>query len=646
MKPYLFLFFLTIVCRISAQQSAGVVYGKLNPGDIEMKFDPIDSTAEAVLLYEKQNVYFTASPGYYINSEYHARVRIFKASASGRGNISLTCWANDNDREKIYDIEGITYNMENGKLVETVLPATSVFEEKVSDQRYVKKILLSNVKEGSVIEYRYKRKTPFSVNNTPREWFFQGVIPFKWSELAVSLPADIHYRLLFTGYLPLHINTTQKTYERGEEVTKYRLVVKDAPSFKDEPYITSHKDYISKVEFGLVSYYVNNGRELMKFSNSFGDIARFLNRHERFGEAIRETGYPKGLIATFDAIGDSTEKLNAIFRYMTKHFEWNGQNRLLTGDGLDKVFENGKGSSSELNLLLLQLLRGCGFKADPVIISTRENGEIKEEYPMLDKFNYVLVRSELNGKEILMDVTDPNLSPGLLPAQCLSNKGYAVLKDTVSAVSLRPAKSTLFVLVNAELDTAGTMKGTLSESMDSYNGLSYRNFIKENNEKALYHNFQKMAPDWEISGWKTGNYEDPFKPLKLSFDFSESFVLTDNKLFFNPMFFNQTKENLFNEKDRLYPVDIGNPYEYVFILNLKLPEKFVIEHSPRPVSISLPDKGGKYTYVVETEGDMLKIRSRVMVASSYYPSGHYRSLREMYQMMIEKEAEQVVLKKL
>ncbi len=646
MKFLVLLCFVMSGCLLYAQQEPAIVYGTLNPGELEMGYDATDSTAEAVLLFEKQHVQVNYASTYYISTEYHARIKILKASATDRGNISLVYWASDDDKEKIYDIEGLTYNMENGNVVKTVLPDASIFDEKVSDKTFRKKILLSHVKEGSVIEYRYKRKTPFSVTNTPREWFFQGNIPFKWSELTVSLPSDIHYRMLFTGYLPMYISTTEKGYNLSGEITRYRFVVKDAPSFKDEAYITCRKDYISRIEFGLLSYYYANSRRMEKFSHSFGDIARFLNQHERFGEAIRKAAYPKELLAGFNTISDSLEKLNAIFSYMTKQFQWNGEERLLVTDDLKSVFKNKKGSSAELNLLLLQLLKACGFNAQPVIMSTRQNGEIKEEYPMIDRFDYIIVKTELGGKSILMDATDPNLSPGLLPERCLSNKGYVLQRDTALSISLKPAKTTFYVSIEAELDTAGNLKGRYTETMDKHYGLSYRNYIKTTDEKTLRSNMEKTAPDWEISSWKTENYEEPLKPLKMSFDFSESFALIDRKLFFNPLFFSQTKQNFFNEKERLYPVDLGKPYEILYILNLKLPENFAIEQVPKNISVSLPEKGGKYTYVVETETQVLKVRSKMVIANSWYPASQYRSLRELYQQVIQQEAEQVILKKL
>jgi hypothetical protein len=50
---------------------------------------------------------------------------------------------------------------------------------------------------------------------------------------------------------------------------------------------------------------------------------------------------------------------------------------------LKGVFNRKTGSGTELNLLLISLLRQVGIEANPVVISTREHGRIWKDYPMI-----------------------------------------------------------------------------------------------------------------------------------------------------------------------------------------------------------------------------------------------------------------------
>jgi hypothetical protein len=47
------------------------------------------------------------------------------------------------------DIKGLTYNIENGKVIETKLEKDNIFTEQLTKQISVKKVSMPAVKEGS-----------------------------------------------------------------------------------------------------------------------------------------------------------------------------------------------------------------------------------------------------------------------------------------------------------------------------------------------------------------------------------------------------------------------------------------------------------------------------------------------------------------
>lgn len=635
-----------------SQTAPNIKFGSVSQQELDMKFEPSDSTAEAVLLYEKQHVSFAKYYASEVVVEYHGRIKILKASGLDQGNISLPYSKHSGDNEKITDIEGYTYNYENGKLITTPLEASSVFEEKISDNRFKKKIILSNVKVGSVIEYRYKRRTPFAINNTPHTWYFQGNIPFKWSEISVTIPATLYYRIIFGGYLPLYIKTSakEKTDYDGFDGTTYRLVIKDAPAFKDEPFITSRKDYISKVEFEWLGYYSTYSLNTTNFANTWGNVATYLNKHEKFGERIDRGNYLNKVVSSFASITDSTERLNAAFNYIAGNFTWDGNYRILAAENLKTVFENRKGSSAEINLLLLVLLREMGFKPRPVLLISRGEGVIREEYPTLDGFNYVIVSVRINGKDVLMDATDPYTVPGFLPERCLNQKACVLLKDTVNIILVTALKSAELITINAEMDSlAKEIKGNYSAMNSNYKAHMYRQFIKYSNEgeKVLQDFYKKKNPDWDLSSIKIENAEKPSEPFKVNFDFKEEMATASaDKVYLTPLFSEGVKENPFKAKDRYYPLDLFYPEETIVIVSLKIPANYRVEELPQKMAISIPDKGGKFTYSVEVEGDVIKIRSQLLLSKALYNQNEYHVLKTFYTTLVQKQAEHIVLKKI
>ena len=65
----------------------------------------------------------------------------------------------------------MTYNLVGGKIEKTKLKSEGEFDEKINKYWGKKKIVMPNVKEGSVIEYKYTIKVSRFSELT--EWFFQ-----------------------------------------------------------------------------------------------------------------------------------------------------------------------------------------------------------------------------------------------------------------------------------------------------------------------------------------------------------------------------------------------------------------------------------------------------------------------------------------
>ena len=106
------------------------------------------------------------------------------------------------------------------------------------------------------------------------------------------------------------------------------------------------------------------------------------------------------------------------------------------------------------------------------------------------------------------------------------------------------------------------------------------------------------------------------------------------------------KENPFKMKDRYYPVDLKYPEESIILVNLKIPDNYKIEEVPKNLALTIPNKGGKFMYVIETEGNLIKIKSQLFISKAYYTQDEYYLLKAFYKTIVQKQAEQIVLKKI
>ena len=104
-------------------------------------------------------------------------------------------------------------------------------------------------------------------------------------------------------------------------------------------------------------------------------------------------------------------------------------------------------------------------------------------------------------------------------------------------------------------------------------------------------------------------------------------------------------ENPFKAENRTYPVDFAFPIKKTYVFKMTIPEGYIVEDLPEKGVITLPEKAAKYTYTATQAGDFINIISKLEINKSTFLPEEYPFLREFYDLAIEKQAEQIVLKK-
>lgn len=656
MRVYIicFIFFLISHFVISQNNSSGV-FDKPNTDEVFSKTCSLDSSAEAELICDKETIEFFVNENniYCMKSTYHGKLKIYKKSGLDRGIIKLTQKKRDGSEELIEKIKGYTYNEENGKVVITPLETSSVFKEKVNNFESVTKIIAPNIKEGSVFEYTYTRVIPFTITQKPNTWFFQGNIPYRWSEVSVVIPGRFFYKLFYNGYLPFYVKETKDTTQMfGDNLVKaikYRFVIKDAPAFVSEQYMTSYKDFIAKLEFELASYTPPNGGEELRYTETWDDINKLLLENGNFGERLNNTNFLKDIAAKFEHITDTIDKVKAAFNYITKTIKWNGGSYLYIDENLNKVFDKKTGTNVEINMMLVALLRRMHIIANPAIISTRDNGEVNEAFPLLNKFNYTVAQAKVGGKDIIMDATERFSKPNMLSYKSLTKKVFIIEKDHGRLVSYQSKEKKLEMetIDYTIIPQSNEMKVKYNLTLGGYEAFEVRNFIFNSGEDEEIKFIKSSNPDWQIENVSIENKDSVYEPVKISYDaLVNNITQTGDLMFFNPFFSRRYKENPFKSSSRIYPIDFVTAIDDINLITIKIPVGYKLEELPKAVVFVLPNKAGKYSYVVETENDVIKIRSQLTISKIFFEPNEYPNLRELYNLVIEKQAQQIVLKKL
>jgi hypothetical protein len=645
-------------------------YGKIDPAYFEMKSYDKDTSAEALILgdFGEMQIIYDKDDGFVVKYSRHFRAKVFRKAGYDLANQDLVLFHTGNGEQKMVALKGSVYNMENGKVVESSLDKSMIFEEELDSRHTEKKFVLPNVREGSIIEFYYEVRSDFWL--LP-DWLFQHDIPALWSECRVSYPEYFSFKKLNKGYLgfsvseettkPVSFTLTETNQAVGGGISSaeyyqiqysdqfFRWVVTDIPAFREEPFMNATINYKSALEFELASYTPPSGMA-NNYSQSWEIINDDLMLDEDFGMQLKRGGFLKDVVVQLKVPSDDpVNQMIAAFNYVRNTMKWDNLNRVYLTHNLRSVFDKKSGSSAEINLLLVTLLREMGLQANPVILSTRSNGVIHPAQIMVNQFNYVIASVNIGDKVYLLDATEKEGSYNLLPPRCINGQGRIISETKTDWIDLNPTQRYEFTnIIKASIGTDGIITGNMNRMFGNYAALKKRLEIKGSKDNEEYiRNLESSNKGLTVHDFELIGIDSVSKPYKenLDVEISDYAEMAGNIISWTPLLYDQWSTNPFKLEDRKFPVDFTYPQIYKDIINYTFPEGYVLDEKPADMILSLPDGKTKFTYRMRLVGNTLQISSTLDIGKSMYTYDEYALLKEFFATMVSKQAEKVVLKK-
>lgn len=638
------------------------------------RYEP-DSSAAAVVLadYGESEIQYNQNQGFVLLFNRITRTKILTKEGYEHGNFEILLYNGDPEyREKLSGLKVVTYNLVDGRIVETKASSDAIFQEAYNDDYEIVKVAAPNVKEGSVIEITYKIQSQYIVNL--QDWQFQSTIPVAWSEYRTRIPDFFTYEKYMQGYVVAHIHeeketpkaitlnyktrtggvgfsNTSTTYEqeRIDYKERYmRLVAKDVPAFKPEPFITTYKDYISEINYEL-AYVKFPNKPVEPIMGTWNDISKKLWEHAKFGGEVRGNGFLSRIVESVIAGAETPEaKIAAIHNYVKNNISWDGRHRMFSSGSIKKSLDEHKGTSADINLTLASMLVKAGFKAYPVVISTRDHGFVRTTAPVLGQFNNTICVVDLEGKQLLLDATKKALPAGVLPKHCLNGQGLVVNGQGSAWVNLDPQiRSRSVAEAELHVDSEGDVTYTVQRVLEGYPAFTNRASYLNNGEEEYVKEFLAGRP-WTIRKKQFENAESITQPFRESYEIEADDQVTEaaGVLYINPIVLHREVDNPFKMEQREYPVDFGNPFQKVLTFKLKVPAGYTLDEMPESKLITLPENAARYVFSAAVNGDMITITSMLYINKAIYTQLEYPNLREFYNQVVAKQAEQIILKKL
>jgi hypothetical protein len=672
-KPYImhkrgcFLFFLFVFANAAlAQDKSKIKFGDITEKDFLPKAYAVDSNANAVILADigSSEIIGNNKGWFSLRFKKFRRVHVLNKNGYDIANVSIPYYRDTDDEEKLDKLKATTYNLENGKIVETKLDVKSnVFTDKVDKSRGYKKFTMPNVKEGSIIEYEFTIESDFLRHLRP--WEFQGSYPRLWSEYNLALPNFLGYVFLTQGYRQFDENKkkdrteifrvvesrgtgSSEYYNLTSNVTDHHWVMKNVPPLKEESFTTSIDNHISKIEFQLSEF-----REPLtprKLMSTWFTVAEVLMKDENFGQQLsKDNGWLKDPISAIINKADTDkEKARKIYNYIRDNITCTGNGGIGISQPLKNLAKTKNGTVSEVNLLLAAMLRYVQLPADPVILSTRSNGYSYPLYPLLNQYNYVIVKTNIEGKDVFMDASEAGLGFGHLPVRCYNGHARAINENSpipyeLLADSLLEKKSTVAFVMT---DEKGKILGSITQTPGYYESLNMRTQIKDKGKEKWSEAIGKaLGDEYKISNVQVDSLLKPEEPLQVKYDFDIE-ASGEDLIYFNPMLGEGQKENPFKSAERYYPVEMPYKIDEIFSLQMEVPVGYQVDELPKSMVVRLNEQNeGMFEYRVTQSGSNISFRSRVKLDRAFFMPDEYEMLREFFNLIVSKHAEQIVFKK-
>lgn len=672
MKRTILLFiFSAFLLSMNAQQEVNMKYGKPTDEELRMTVYEPDNSAEAVMLCRLTDVVYTIQQSSFL-TDYKERFRIKvlkpegarfakvvipyqqQVSINSIGGTKITAMAlpkpggssdsyfegegvsmtegvfgTDAD-DIVEDIKAVAINLDGGKVVKTSLNKSDIVRKKIDEHNYQVEFAVPNVKEGTVVDIEYNIHSQLFWQL--RDWYAQCEIPVVYAKLDMNIPSYLIFniedhgiqRLTHTctaGSMKFKLVSDPLANPMNISTNHYVYTGRDLKAMPKDNYVWNLKDYCAGITAELKTYRLP-GMSEMDFAKTWEQIDELflgsdpfnlqLNAHSPLHQELQD--------AHIQDIANQEERAAAVYQLVMKHVKWNGKYDLWP-QPTKETLQQGTGDNADINMLLIQSLKDVGLEAAPVLLRSRDLGMMPYNFPSFQKLStFVVGILPQGGTKFYVDASSTDDYLNVLPPTLLVERARLLLKDKKSQwVNLQKLqKSQTTTMIEATLSADGTYSGTQTTLYKGLAAAKYRQ-SKGINEYAA--------------------------EAKEVVEFNKKGTVWDGKISFNPFNNPPMTSNPFTATNRLMPVEFPCTSSDQVIINITLPEGYVMESEPQQKSFSTPDKGLEGRLFSSYGGGRIQIQYQFNVNKISHPENNYAALHDMYDLFTKFSNEQIVIKK-
>lgn len=622
-------------------------WGQVPTADLQMTIYEQDSTAQAIVLADegRQTIWLNEKGTAEAFLRRHRRIKILQAGAIQKyGEIELFYYHGEG-REQIINLRAQAISSDNRiELLET----DEIYVTEL-DENWTKVTLsFPSLQIGTIIEYQFDQLSTSIL--APDSWVFRDEIPVRSSYFRFLSTLPIYYNFLVKGtdHLSREVlpDGRQRYYKEKMEffVDNTTFWLKNAPSLQLEPNMPPGEDFLLKVRFVARRGQSFSGAK-KQFFTSWNDATKALLRQSQLGGAYLKPAPSKRLVREFeDYVGQRTphsdELIQDVHKFLATQIEWDGSSQIYTKVSPDEAFQRHSGGLAEIQYAALSILLHYNLEAEPILLRTRQSGAVVTRYPLVDQFNYVLLRAKVNGQWQLLDFVNPGTDVHWINKEVLQTDGLVLANQDPEWVTMKPPLSYTTCSFVGKIDEEAQLSGVLADTLFGYHAQALRLETKEEELSNSY--FEEIT--FEAEDFRNRKILD--KPLVIDKEIESVDIgfVQEEFLYFRPTLKQLGSNHLPTNRHRVHPFALSYPIEEHSNYRYDLPAGYELESMPEGCLLTT-ENGLQFEYNIQQVNQQLWLRVSLSVSEVTYSVSEYHALVKVSEAINRKLEEQIVLRR-
>lgn len=501
-------------------------------------------------------------------------------------------------------------------------------------------ISFPEIAEGAIIEYKVKIYRSQMVNKKDFTLYYplQAPEPLIAAQFKISSPKDIavNMQMLNERYNNFFASLKPLVKEDGQR-TVYSWQFKDIPQIMPEPSMPP----LSEINPSIVVSTFKSWQEVYNWWWAQANDKIIADKPIK--DKVKELS---------GKLPSQEDKARAIYNFCAQNIRYvaveYGDAGYEPHAAVD-IFRNKYGDCKDQAILLVTMLKEAGLTAWPVLIPTKDNYNLNDDFPSLP-FDHCITAVFLENRIIFLDPTVETCSFGDLPSGDQDRRVLVFKEDgyTIEETPLYPSRHNLNKQdLKIKIGNDETIKAEKNIFTYGVYDQAQRFWLlytpPELIGQTLKEKIQEVSIGAQLIDYNIKNLKDLNQPLVFNYSFSGPEYFTDaGPLRIMPQLAGVDVSLVAKDK-RVYPIDLGIPDLKEIDLEIEIPRTFVIKYMPQNVVEDSPwiKFTAEYSYV----DNRIIFRQYVEAKKSKISEEEYPEFKIFFESLAKKLKQRIVLEK-